>query len=149
MGTALNVGDELPQLVFEVDRSQLRLFAKAIGEQRPEYLESAAARAAGYRDIVAPPTFAFGISINPASQFEIIEAVGADLGSVLHGEQSFDYKQPICAGDLIFVHRRLAEAYEKKNGALKFFVVEGHLDNAAGEILCETRQTIVVRSHDG
>lgn len=38
-----------------VEKGRLRLLAKAIGETRPVYTDEAAARAAGYRSILAPP----------------------------------------------------------------------------------------------
>jgi acyl dehydratase len=142
----MQVGDELAPYAFEVDRSQLRLFAKAIGEMRAEYSDCAAARAAGWRDLPAPPTFAFTIAMNPSTPFDMLDAIGAKLAQVLHGGQAFEYFAPICAGDVISVRRRLVEAFEKKNGALRFFVFEAQLDNEAGETLCIARQTVVVRA---
>ena len=142
----MQVGDELAPYVFEVDRSQLRLFAKAIGETRAEYVDGAAARAAGWRDLPAPATFAFSIAMNPANPFDMLDAIGAELAQVLHGGQAFEYFAPICAGDAIVVRRRLVEAFEKKNGALKFFVFEARLDNEDGETFCIARQTVVVRA---
>ena len=46
-----------PQTV-DVEKGRLRFFAKAIGETDPVYTDEAAAKAAGYKSLPAPPTFA-------------------------------------------------------------------------------------------
>ena len=51
------IGHELPDSVMTIERSRLQFFAKAIGETDPVYTDVAAARAAGYADLPAPPTF--------------------------------------------------------------------------------------------
>jgi len=141
------VGRDLGTFTFDVERSQLRLFAKAIGETRTLYTDTAAARAAGYRDVPAPPTFAFSIGMNPDDPFDMLRALGVDLARVLHGEQSFEYSRPICAGDRVRVHRKVVDAYEKRGGALAFFVVQLTYEDARSrELFCTARQTIIVRS---
>jgi len=52
------IGHKREALTVVVEPFQLRLFAKAIGETNPIYLEEEAAKAAGYRNMLAPPTFA-------------------------------------------------------------------------------------------
>lgn len=81
------LGRQLSSFTFDVERSQLLLFAKAIGEQRPMYLDVDAARAAGYRDLPAPATFPFTIGMNPADQFDMLKAIDVDPARVLHGER--------------------------------------------------------------
>ena len=48
------IGYRSPSCTLEVERGRLRQFAHAIGETRPEYLEAAAARAAGFPDLPVP-----------------------------------------------------------------------------------------------
>src|SRR6266540_96254 len=43
---------------YAVGREKIREYAFAVGETNPLHLEVGAARAAGYRDVVAPPMFA-------------------------------------------------------------------------------------------
>jgi acyl dehydratase len=40
-----------------VGAATIRYFARAVGDDNPIYTDAAAARAAGYRDVVAPPTW--------------------------------------------------------------------------------------------
>ena len=46
-----------PTEPYQVGREKIREFARAIGATDPEYLDPEAARALGYADVVAPPTF--------------------------------------------------------------------------------------------
>ncbi|MCW3836941.1 MaoC family dehydratase N-terminal domain-containing protein [Sphingomonas canadensis] len=142
-----HIGLALPAYVYPVEAFQLRLFAKAVGETRPEYLDSAAARAAGYRDIPCAPSFPFCIGMNPADPFDMLAPLGVDLGRVLHGEQAFDYAAPICAGDRVRVERRITDIFDRKGGALEFIVIETQFrDEATGALFCSARQSIVVRN---
>jgi len=147
MDAARHIGLELAAFTFEVDRSQLRLFAKAIGETDPVYTDVEAAREAGYPDLPAPPTFAFTVGMRPDAPFDFLDALGVELKTVLHGEQVFQYERPICAGDRVQVRRRVIDAYEKRGGALSFYVVETrHEDEATGELFAMARQTVVSRA---
>lgn len=146
MPVADKIGLELPVFEVDVERFQLRLFAAAIGERRPEYLEVEAAQSAGYRDLPAPPTFAFSIAMRPDDPFDLLRSLELDVARVLHGEQSFKYVQPICAGDRVRVSRKVIDAYEKKGGSLQFFIVEVTYSDARNErALIRARQTIIHR----
>lgn len=139
------VGMTLPEFEFGVDRSQLRLFCKAIGETRPVHNDPAAARAAGYRDLPAPPTFPFSICFNPDDPFDSFGHLGVSLSNVLHGEQRFEYFEPICAGDVVKVKRTVTGYEQKKGGALHFITVSADLVNAdKGRLQCRAHQTLVV-----
>ena len=56
-----HIGRLLPSHTAAVEAGRLRLFAKATGEDRPEYLDHAAALAAGFSGLPAPPTFLFAL----------------------------------------------------------------------------------------
>ncbi len=55
--------------------------------------------------------------------------MGADLREVLHGEQTFTYHVPICAGDTLTFEPHIADIFDKKNGALEFIVREVAVKN--------------------
>src|SRR5512143_1823848 len=114
---------------FEVsaDCARLRDFADAIGETRPLYLDEAAARQAGYRSLPLPPTFLFGLCLDPGAPFPWFAEVGFDLPRVLHAEQSFTYHRPICAGETLTVRARTTDAFERRGAALRFAVRETHI----------------------
>lgn len=142
----VSIGSELPSFTFDVDRSQLRLFAKAIGETRPEYHDVEAARAAGYEDVLAPPTFLFTVGMNPADPFDFMPMMGVDIAEMLHGEQAFGFGTTLTAGRSVAVRRRVVDRYEKKGGALIFWVVETQFTDARdGCSFGMGTQTYVVR----
>src|SRR5262249_34318349 len=48
---------------YEVSRVKIADFAEAIGDRNPLYTDASAARAAGYPDVIAPPTFPIVITM--------------------------------------------------------------------------------------
>ncbi|HEX8012053.1 MAG TPA: MaoC family dehydratase N-terminal domain-containing protein [Casimicrobiaceae bacterium] len=139
-------GREYPPFEVEVEKRWIRSFAAAVGDDDPLYRDEAKARSAGYPSIVAPPTFAFTIAMEARQPLRVLEDLGVDPTRTMHGEQSFRYHRPICAGDLIRGRQRVTAMYDKKGGALTFVVTETALDNQRGERVCELGTTIVVRN---
>ncbi len=88
---------------YLVGREKIREFARAIGDANPAYLDPQAARALGYADVIAPPTFAIVLSLEAAYAALFDPELGLDYSRVVHGEQSFAYTRPIVAGDELVV----------------------------------------------
>lgn len=140
------IGHNLPLVDAMVDRSQLRLFAKAIGLTDAIYLDPVAATTAGYRDIVAPPTFLFGLNLLARNEtIPALELLGGELSKALHGVQDFTYHAAICAGDRIAFRDRIVNVYEKAGGRLELFETLSHASNQEGTHVADMRMTIVVR----
>ncbi len=55
-----------PSAVYEVGRGKIAEFARAIGEDSALHRDVEAARAAGYPDVIAPPTFAIALTLEAA-----------------------------------------------------------------------------------
>src|SRR5262245_15029152 len=102
-GTAMadhsHIGYRLAPHSTVVEAGRLRLFAKATGETRPEYLDEDAARAAGHPALPAPPTFAFCLEMELPDPYAWFADVDIELGRVLHGSQTIRCLAPIYAGD--------------------------------------------------
>jgi acyl dehydratase len=86
---------------YLVGREKVREFARAVGSSDPLSLDPAAAVAAGYADVVAPPTFAVVVQDLTLAQLLADESAGVDFSRVVHGEQRFHLTRPIVAGDLL------------------------------------------------
>ena len=84
---------------YLVGREKVREFARAVGSTDPMSLDPAAAQAAGFADVVAPPTFAIVVQELTLQQLLAEPDSGIVLSRVLHGEQRFAYTRPIVAGD--------------------------------------------------
>ena len=144
-----HIGHTWPAWEVEIEQGRLRLLAKAIGETRPIYTNEAAARAAGYRSIVAPPTFAFCLLADSPVGSGYLTDVGIPITDVLHGEQEYTFYQMMCAGDRVRVNRRVADIYEKKNGALEFVVFESEVRRCdSGDLVAAGRQTMIWRHRE-
>jgi acyl dehydratase len=96
------VGREFaPTEPYLVGREKVREFARAVFAEAQIHLEVDAARAAGYEDVVAPPTFATVIQNETLQQLIHTPGSGIVLSRTVHGEQRFSYTRPIVAGDLL------------------------------------------------
>src|ERR1700709_282992 len=92
-----------PTEPYEVGREKIREFADAIGDQNPAYRDRDAARALGYADVIAPPTFPIVITMRAGTQIVLDPDLGLDYSKVVHGEQRFSYQRPVRAGDVLQV----------------------------------------------
>jgi acyl dehydratase len=140
------IGHELPVSVLPIERTRLRFFAKATGETDPVYTDEAAARAAGYPDLPAPPTFLFAAELDSGASERMVQDLGIPLAKLLHGEQGFTYHKPVCVGDTVTVRSRIEDIYDKRDGALEFVVKTSRATNQRDELVAEMRTVIVCRN---
>ena len=88
-----------PTSPYLVGREKIREFSRAVFATNPINTDVDAARAAGYADVVAPPTFAVVIQEGTLAQLLAEPDAGIELTRVVHGSQQFSYSRPIVAGD--------------------------------------------------
>ncbi|MGO1538713.1 MAG: FAS1-like dehydratase domain-containing protein, partial [Leucobacter sp.] len=88
-----------PTEPYLVGREKVREFARAVVSEAPVHHDPAAARAAGFSDVVAPPTFAVVVQEATLAQLLSDEDANVDFTRVVHGDQRFSYTRPIVAGD--------------------------------------------------
>jgi len=137
------IGRESEPAVHEIEKGMIRRFADALGDANPIYQEEAAARAAGFPALVAPPTFPAVLTSNERFRHSL------DLGtrSLLHGEQQFDHVRPVLAGDRITVRSKVADVQERSgpSGAMDVLVIEDEGRDDKGELVFRTRSTWILR----
>lgn len=139
------IGHTLPPSVLPIERTRLQFFARAIGETDPVYTDREAARAAGYADIPAPPTFLFAAELDSGVAFRLLDDLQIPLARLLHGEQSFIYHRAACVGDTVTLRSTLTDIYDKKGGALEFVVKTSRATNQHDELVAELRTVFVCR----
>ncbi|HKT56759.1 MAG TPA: MaoC family dehydratase N-terminal domain-containing protein [Microbacterium sp.] len=88
-----------PTAPYLVGREKVREFARAVFADDPQHTDVDAARALGYADLVAPPTFAMVIQDLTLQQLLAEPDSGIALERTIHAEQRFRYTRPIVAGD--------------------------------------------------
>lgn len=88
-----------PTAPYLVGREKVREFARAVFADAPQHSDPEAARALGYPDVVAPPTFAMVVQDLTLQQLLGDPDSGIELSRLVHAEQRFRYSRPIVAGD--------------------------------------------------
>jgi acyl dehydratase len=140
------IGKDAPAAEVTIDPASVVEFARAIGETNAVYLDVAAARAAGYSNVVAPPTYPIAFmaeSMDP----DLFFALNLDITTVVHGEQEFEHHRPLVGGERLTVRARLSDAWEKpgRSGMLTFVVFEASAFGAGGEPVYTSRITLIAR----
>ncbi|MGW1876897.1 MaoC family dehydratase N-terminal domain-containing protein [Streptomyces sp. NPDC001975] len=112
------VGERLPGFDVTVERGPLRFFARTIGDLRPVCHDVAAARAAGYPDLLVPPTYLFSLEMGRPDPYHALGLLGAGLPAALHAGETFTYHRPCFAGDRLDFELGITGYSEKREGRL-------------------------------
>jgi acyl dehydratase len=136
-------GKEYEPVTLAVEREHVLQFADAIGEDRPLFRDPNAARAAGYADQVAPPTFVTRMQILTSAQVVLDQDLGLNYAMVVHGEQEYEWRRPVVVGDVLSAVPRIADIYAKKSN--EYLVIEAEIKDAGGEIVVVGRTTLISR----
>jgi acyl dehydratase len=137
------IGKTYPPSLYAVGREKVKEFALATGETNPLYLDHEAARAAGYRDVVAPPMFAvvYGAAAMGPALFD--PELGIDFARLVHGGQEFTWGPLVIAGDEIETTVSVASISERAGNG--FFVFQSVSTNQDGATVCTGTWTNIVR----
>lgn len=135
-----------PTEPYLVGREKVREFARAVFATNPINLDPDAAKAAGYDDVVAPPTFPVVVQEQTLAQLLAEPDSGIDFSRVVHGDQRFTSTRPIVAGDLLTA--TLTVSSVKTLGAHAMVTAETSIADAAGEHVATAVSTLVVRGDD-
>lgn len=154
--------------VFPVDRTAILTFAASLGETNRIYWDEAYARGTPLGGVIAPPTFpAASAHWNPWAGLRGVRRIpaapprperaesrgegatrgGGSLARLLHGEQRFEYHQPLRAGVRLRVTARPGKSWEKegkRGGKLRFTetITEYH-DEAGALVVTATSVGII------
>jgi acyl dehydratase len=135
------VGQETAPQTSAITVEQIRRFAGAVGDANPVFHDEAAARAAGFPHVLAPPTFVTRFRAEYAS-------VGLDPAKmqVLHGEQEYMYERPLHAGDTVTNRHRVATLrLSSRPGGMNIMTLGQHIDVASEGQVCLGKATVIVR----
>jgi acyl dehydratase len=128
---------------YEVSRVKIAEFASAIGDANPVYRDSAAARAAGHPDVIAPPTFAIVISMAASGAAMADPDLGLNYAMVVHGEQRFTYLRPLTAGDVVTAQPTITEIRDAGRNVM--LTTSTEIRTVTGELVCTADSTLVER----
>jgi acyl dehydratase len=106
-------------------------------------IEREAARAAGFRNVVAPPMFAVVYSAGAMSPAILDPEIGINLMLMVHGGQEFVWGEPVCAGDTITTETEVKDISEKDGKG--YYVFESVSTNQDGQEVVRGLWTNIVR----
>jgi len=135
-----------PTAPYLVGREKIREFSRAVFSTSPVNSDVDAAKAAGYADLVAPPTFPVVIQESTLAQLLAEPDAGIDFTRVVHGDQRFTYSRPIVAGDELTA--TLAVANIKSLGGHSMITAESTIVDATGAHVVTAISTLVVRGDE-
>ena len=135
-----------PTEPYLVAREKIREFARAVFSNSPLSVDLSAARAAGYDDLVAPPTFAVVVQESTLAQLLAEPDAGIDFSRVVHGDQRFSFTRPIVAGDELVATLTIAGV--KSLGGHSMVTAQSVITDASGEHVVTATSTLVVRGDE-
>ena len=128
---------------YLVGREKIREFAKAVFSKDPANLDLEAAIKYGYKDLIAPPTFAVVIQERSLTQVISDKEAALDFSRVVHGDQRFIHVRPIVAGDELTSELKVASVKQLAGNSMVSF--ETQIFDAGQELVCTAISTLVVR----
>ncbi|WP_349899710.1 FAS1-like dehydratase domain-containing protein [Parafrigoribacterium soli] len=131
---------------YLVGREKVREFSRAVFATNPINHDVEAARAAGYSDVVGPPTFAVVIQEATLAQLLAEPDSGIDFSRVVHGDQRFSFSRPIVAGDELTA--TLTVASVKSLGGHSMVTAESNVVDHTGAHVVTATSTLVVRGDE-
>jgi acyl dehydratase len=135
-----------PSKIYEVSRAKIAEFADAIGDSSPLSRDVDAAKAAGYPDVIAPPTFLTIINLDAINAIITDPELGLDYSRMVHGDQGFSHARPVHAGDRLEVTTFVDDIFPRMGN--DFLSLRAEIRDASGELVCTTRAQLVVRGED-
>lgn len=127
-------------------------YACAVGDLNAVYFDEQAARSAGYRTLVAPPTYITHARVQPRPLDQLREdglyyfedGVVLDVERMMFGGEEWDFLDPVCVGDVITADTRLSALDEKTGSKGSFVRVER--ETTFTRIEDDGTETVVARS---
>ena len=95
-------GKTYPPVEYEVGKEKIKEYAWAVGEDNPVYFDREQAKAAGFRDVVAPPMFAVVYSWGAMGAAALDPEVGMTFAMLVHGGQEFAWGERGGMGFYVF-----------------------------------------------
>ena len=135
-------GKEWPPTTYEVGREKIREYATVLGFENQVHFDREAARAAGFRDVVAPPMFAVVYSSPAMAPAMFDDEVGMNFAAMVHGGQQFEWGEPACSGDEITTTAKCLNIFEKDGKGFYLFETKS-VNQDGGQVVKGTWTNIV------
>lgn len=137
-------GREYPAVgPYHVGSEDIRNFATAVKNMHPLHHDVEAARAAGHKDLVAPPTYLVTIAQRAEALMVNDPEAEVDFSRVVHADQRFTHHRAVVAGDELFAQATVTSAKELAGNRLLTTATE--ISNADRAPIATITSTLLIR----
>ncbi len=141
-----SIGRESAPVRYELDKTAVRMFARAVGHTDLKYYDEDYAKSRGYRSIVAPPGYLGAAIYKPGQQAAGPGAPGPDgrPTRALNGGNEYEYTGvPICASDVLTAVSKTVSIDQRMSslGPMVITRRESVYTNQNGEVVCRAYGT--------
>ena len=137
------IGYKTDKQSVELNRNDIRRYARSIGSSNPIHFDFAAAKKAGYTDLVAPVSMMASLVSHEAIESRLEVAAK----NVFHSDQSVEVRRPLVAGDVLNLESVITEINERPvgNSSTGFVSIEDRGYDKRGKVLMISRRVLAVR----
>ena len=137
-----------------ISRAAFRMYADAINDPNLLYTNPEAARTAGLKDVMAPPTLLcdtfrfYGDTIDESGLPTALEQLSP--GTPLRAGNSYRFLRPVHPSDVIAARRKITRVWQKqgRSGPLTFQQVEITYRNQRRDLLAVNTEVLCYREPD-
>jgi hypothetical protein len=132
------IGEWGEEGILRVEFGKIGEFARAVKDPNPAYLDR--------KDRIAPPTFLMTIAHWIGDLGRTRRGIKLDYSRLLHGEQDFEYRRPLRAGEVLTFRSRTKDVFEKegkRGGTMTFVIGETEFRDAQGAVVAYMRNTAI------
>ena len=141
------IGVEGPPTIMDVDKTGIRMFARAVGYTDQRFYDEAYAKSKGLRSLLAPPGYLGSAQFNPNAPRVAAggPARGRQGGGLDGGIERKYTGVDICAGDVLTAVSKIVSIDERPSrlGQMVITRRETTFTNQNGEVVCRAYGTIL------
>lgn len=148
MADKSQVGRQYEVAAWEVERCKIKELTLAIGDPNPIYTDREAAKAEGYRDTPAPPTYIAVPSNWQSNTGQFMNDLGINYMMIVHGGEEYEYHQEIYPGDILTgatTVKSVTEKQSKSGSKMDIITIETVFNNQNNEKVLTARTTMIER----
>jgi hypothetical protein len=144
------IGVESAAWTIEVDKSSIRMFARAVGHTDPVFYDEAVAKQRGYRSLPTPPAYLGTPVFDPVTCDPTSSSPSQARGTIklpfkaqLNGGTEVEQFEDICAGDVLTARNKLVDINQRQGsmGTMLIHVHEITYTNQFGRTVAVFRGT--------
>ena len=128
---------------YHVGSEEIRRFAAAVKNTHPLHHDADVARAAGHKDLIAPPTFLVSIAQRAEALMVNDPDTAVDFSRVVHSDQRFTHHRAVVADDELFAQATLTSVKELAGN--RMLTTQTEVTNADQAPVATITSTLLIR----